>query len=239
MNKLRFYDGRTHPIDQERLIEFDVKSVSDRYYSSRVIDAAKVIDDMGPFHLDYTNVQFVSSDLPDIDKRSARLFTLWAEDEESKEVVILLRGFYILVPFKFGEEALKEYHHLKDTSCYPMAVISSIRTVFKDLVTLTEVLDRVKEEIVLNWQKTRQQVIDTLDRSELWERYVLSFDEIIYFSFLCPSIDRELIEALKRNDYRTTGIMQILASPTLSYDHLKVKLHLNEAMKMIKEKKTN
>ncbi|MFW9995462.1 MAG: hypothetical protein ACFFD4_25725 [Candidatus Odinarchaeota archaeon] len=237
-NQLRFYDGRSNPIDQERLIKFEISSVIERYYHSRNIDATIVIDDLGPIHIDYSNIQGWSEEIPDVDKKSARLFTLWAEHKKTKEIILIVRGFYILVPFKFGEEELKEYHsHHKDTPCYPMAIISSFRTIITDVETLCEVVDKVKDEITANWQKTRKQVIDTLAGTDLWERYVLSFDQIIYFSFLCPSIDRELIEALRRKNYRTTGVMQILASPTPTYDEIMVKSHIEEARKIIKEYK--
>lgn len=239
IDRLRFYDGRTAPIDQERLINFEIKSVIERYYHNRTMDAATVIDDIGPFHVDYTNIQHWSREIPDIDKRSARLFVLWAEDEKTKEVVLILRGTYILVPFKYGKEALREYYfHSKETPCYPMAVISSLRTIYADVLLLCDLLDRIKFEIGENWKNLRKNLIETLDKTELWERYVLSLDKIIYFSFLCPSIDRELIEALKRKSYRTTGVMQLLASPTPSYDEIVIQSHLEEAKRIIKKYKS-
>lgn len=238
IDRLLFYDGREHPIDKDRLIKFEIGSIIDRFYPTRKIEAATVIDDLGPIHIDYTNIQHWAGEIPDIDPRSARLFTLWAKDEETNEIMVILRGFYILVPFKFEKEALEEYYYYHDTPCYPLVVISAFRTVYTDIGVLCDLLERVRIEVEKNWQKVRQQVIDTINpQSELWERYVYSFENIIYISFLIPSIDRELIEALKKMDFRTTGVMQIFASPTASYNEAMAKTHLDEAKKYIKEYK--
>ncbi|MFX0122971.1 MAG: hypothetical protein ACFFAE_04980 [Candidatus Hodarchaeota archaeon] len=237
INQLRFYDGRKHPIETERLLKFEIQSVIDRFYYDRVVDAITVIDDFGSIHLDYSNIQLWSKEIPDIDERSARLFIIWAEEEKSKNVVLILRGFFILVPFKFGKEALKGYHYDYQSPCYPMAIVTSFRTTITNIAELSELIDRVKQRIELNWRNIRQQVIDTLDKTELWERYVLSLEKLTYFSFLCPSTDRELIEALKRQNYRTTGFLRILASPTPSYDEIMIKSHVSEAKKLIEKHK--
>ena len=233
--RLRFYDGRVDSIDKERLLKFEISSIINRFYPNRKVEAAEVINEIGPIHIDFTNIQHWSKEIPDIDERSTRLFTLWAEDEQTKDVVLILRGYYVLVPLRFGEDALRGYYYSpEDTPCYPMVVISSFRTIYDTVSDMFEVIDRVKEEIELNWSKLRQNLIDTLEKTKLWKRFVLSFDKIIYFSFMCPSIDRELLEALKRKGFRTTGIMQLLASPTTSYDEVLVKSHLKEAKKIVK-----
>ena len=235
INRLRFYDGRVHSIDKERLLKFEISSIINRFYTDRKVEAAEVINEIGPIHIDFTNIQHWSKEIPDVDERSTRLFTLWAQDEQTKDIVLILRGFFVLVPFRFEENALRGYYYSsEDTPCYPMVVISSFRTIYHTVSEIIAVLDRVKEEIELNWCKLRQKLIDTLEKTDLWKRYVLSFDKIIYFSFMCPSIDRELIEALKRKGFRTTGIMQLLASPTTSYDQALVKTHLKEAKKIVK-----
>lgn len=236
IDRLHFYDGRDHVIDKERLIKFEIASIVDKFYPSRIIDAATVIDDLGIIHIDYTNIQQWAGEIPDIDKRSTRLFTLWAEDKETKEVKLILRGHFILVPYRFETEALREYYYFhKETPCYPLAIVTGIRTTFTDVGILCNLLDRLKSEIDQNWRKVRQNAIESLDsESELLERYVYSFDKIIYISFLCPSIDRELIKALRQKNFRTTGVLQILASPTPSYSKAMVESHLAEARSIVK-----
>ena len=61
------------------------------------------------------------------------------------------------------------------------------------------------------------------------------FDKIIHFSFLCSSKDRELIDSLRQKDYRTTGVMQLMSSPTGSYDQAMIKSHLKAAKKIVEE----
>lgn len=116
-----------------------------------------------------------------------------------------------------------------------MAIISSFQTILKDEEHLIELLDQVREEILKNWQELRDRMIKTLEKTDLWKRYVLSFERIIHFSFLCSAIDRVLLEALRRKDYRITGVLQMLASPTPSYDQAMVASHLNDAKRIIKE----
>ncbi|MFX0174369.1 MAG: hypothetical protein ACFE9L_21030, partial [Candidatus Hodarchaeota archaeon] len=56
-----------------------------------------------------------------------------------------------------------------------------------------------------------------------------------HFSFMCSSFDRELIEALRRKNYRMTGILQMFASSTPSYDQAMVSSHLREAKKLLEQ----
>ena len=117
---------------------------------------------------------------------------------------------------------------------FTVAVISSFRTTIKEEIQILKILDRVTSEIELNWRTLRQRVIENLSPgSDLWKRYVLCFDRIIHFSILCPSIDRELIDALRMKNYRTTGVFQLLASPATAYDQAMVNSHLTEAKKLI------
>lgn len=230
MDELKFYDGRIHSIDRNRLFKFDMRSIIDRYYSGQNIDSATIFEDIGPVAIDYSNVQHWSNEIPDLNSKGARVFTLWAEGEKTKEVIVILRGFYILIPFKLGEQTVKEYYIGGETGpYYPVAVISSFRTIYSNELQLNKLVDRVKEEIQLNWQKIRQELLERLDKTELWKRYVLSFEQIIHYSFLVPGIDRELIEALRRQNYRTTGVFQLLSSPTTSYDQAMINSHLKEA----------
>ncbi len=234
IENLQFHDGRKEPISHDRLVQFDLSSVVDRFYQKQTIDASAVISDLGPIHIDYTNIQDWAEDIPDIDKRSARIFILWADNPATKEVVLLLRGFFILVPFEFGMEQLKEYHTRHDTACQPMAIISSFRTVLDDVEILVKLLERVENEINRYWQEMRMRLIETLEKNYLWERYVYSLETVSYISYLCPSMDRELLAALKQKNYYSTGVLQVMASPTSSYDQVSMQSHLNKAKGIIK-----
>lgn len=239
INQLRFYNGRNHSIDQKRLVDFEMRAIINRYYHGEEINVSTLIEDLGPINLDFTNIHPWAEKIPDIDRRSARLFTLWAEDEKTKDVVLILRGFYVVLSFTWGKSQLTEYFGLtENVPYYPIAVISALRTAIYDDLQLSALLDRIKEEIELNWRELRQQVIKNLDKNDdLWKRYVFCFDKIIHFSFLCSSIDRELIESLRKKDYRTTGIMQLMSSPTISYDQAMIKSHLKAATKIVEESK--
>jgi hypothetical protein len=234
IKKLQFHDGRTTPITQDRLVQFDISSVVDRFYQTRTIDASAVICDLGPIHIDFTNIHDWAEDIPDIDNRSARIFILWAENPDTDEVVLLLRGFFILVPFEFGMEQLKEYHTRHDTPCHPMAIISSFRTIYDDVDILVELIERIDQELNNHWRERRKTLIERLERNFLWERYVYSLDTISHISYLCPSMDRELLAALKRNDFSSTGVLQVMASPIPSYNQVSLQSHLKKAKGIIK-----
>lgn len=237
MPRLQFHDGRTNAIEKDRLIQFEIRSVLDRFYQNRTLNAAKVLDDIGSIHVDYTNIQDFHSEIPDIDKRSARLFTLWAEEIDTKEIALILRGFFILVPFDYSKEALK-YYYYHEAPSYPMALITAFRTIYEEVEILSNVIDQVKGALLTHWKALRLILINTLKKTKLWERYVLSLDQLIYYSFLIPSLDRELISALKRTNHRTTGIMQIMASQTPSYNQVQMKNHMEGAKKIINEHRT-
>jgi hypothetical protein len=237
LNQLQFYDGRKQSIDQKRLVDFEMRAIINRYYHGEDINVSTLIEDLGPINLDFTNLHPWAEKIPDIDRRSARLFTLWAENEKTKEVVVILRGFYVVLSFTWGKSQLSEYFGLADNiPYYPIAVITALRTAIYEVDQLSSLLDRIKEEIELNWRELRQQIINNLDKNdELWKRYVYCFDKIIHFSFLCSSKDRELIDSLRKKDYRTTGVMQLMSSPTGSYDQAMIKSHLKTAKKIVEE----
>ena len=139
--------------------------------------------------------------------------------------------------FPWGKSQLSEYFGLADDSpYYPIAVITALRTALYEDNQLSVLLDRIKKEIELNWRELRQQIINNLDKNdELWKRYVYWFDQIIHISFLCSTKDRELIDSLRQKDYRTTGVMQLMSSPTGSYDQAMIKSHLKAAKKIVEE----
>ena len=235
-DQLRFYNGRTHSIDQKRLAEFETRAIINRYYHGEEINVATLIEELGPINLDFTNIHPWSDQIPDIDKRSARLFTLWAEDD-NKDVVIILRGFYAILSVTWGKNQLLDYFSVtENVPYYPMVVVSALRTIIHDRLQLSALLDRTKDEIELNWRELRLQVINNLDKNDdLWKRYVFCIEKIIYYSFLCSSMDRELIDSLRRIGYRTTGVMQLMSSPTMSYDKVMIDSHLKEAKKLMKK----
>ncbi len=234
---LQFYNGRTRPIDKERILDFELNAIYKRYYTDRLFDHSALIENLGPIQIDYSNIHDWLQEIPDIDPRSARVFSLWAEDERTSEVVLIAHGFFILMPFGSGKKAVSEYYNLTgEETFYPIAIISSFRTVIDKMAILADLLERVEYEINLLWKDQKQHIISTIEKGFLWKRYVYSFDEIIHFSFLCPSMDREVIEALRQKDYRTTGVMQLLSSSTASYDDAIINDHLKQAKKMMDSK---
>ncbi|MFX0212433.1 MAG: hypothetical protein ACFFDT_41045, partial [Candidatus Hodarchaeota archaeon] len=97
-------------------------------------------------------------------------------------------------------------------------------------------LEQMRKGISSNWKEVRKKTIKRLSKgSDLWKRYVFSFEEVIHFTFLCPSIDREMIDTLQRNNYRISGVMQLLSSSAPSYDEATIKHHLLSSQKMLKE----
>jgi hypothetical protein len=239
VENLRFYDGRTHAIDKNRIYEFETQAVTNRYYSGRDINVTTVVEELGPFCVLYSNVQPWSEEIPDIDKKSARLFTLWAEDKETRDIVSIIQGFYIVVPFQWGKSTAKDYYLFSENvPYYPIAVVSSFLTILNEKQQIIELLAQVKKEIQKNWLELRQKIIESLDKTDLWKRYVLAFEKIIHFSLLCSSFDRELIEALRAEDYRLTGVLQMFASPTASDDQAMIESHLTGAKKIIEEVRT-
>jgi hypothetical protein len=234
IKQIRFYNGLSTSIDKTRMTKFEQRSITDRFYSGGEVNTETVIEELGPTVIHYSNVQPWGKEIPDIDNKSARTFSIWAEDEKTKDIVTTARGFYVLIPLQWGKETIQEYYSFSEhVPYYPVAVVSSFLTIIDDKVELNNLIEKVKEEIQQNWQSLRQEIIKTLDRSDLWKRYVLSFENIIHFSFLCSAFDRELVNALRKNNYRITGALQMLASPTYSYDKAMVVSHLNKAKEII------
>lgn len=219
------------------MIIFEQKSMIERYFESREFETSTLIEIFGPWAIDFTNLHGWSKEIPDIDPRSARLFSIWAEDASTNEIVGVASGFFLLVPFTFSLTQVREYYSPKENvPYYPMAIMHTMRTTIKEERQLVLFLDRLREGISLNWEECRKNVINHLPKkSELWKRYVLSFENIIHFTFLCPSIDREIIDALTRSNYRISGVMQLLASPAPSYDHITIEHHLRAAQKILDE----
>jgi len=232
---IRVYNGRTKTLDVEKMIKFDQESVFGRYYRSRPLDTSNMFEQFGDWVVDYTNVHSWAEEIPDVDPRSARLFTLWAEDSQTGTLLGLIRGFFVLVPFTLDKSTLHDYYSLDEgIPYYPMAIISSFRTIVTEEKQMDELLEKMREGISLNWKEVRESIIKRLSKSsKLWKRYILSFPDVIHFTFICPSFDREIIDALNRKDYRITGVMQILSSPSPLYDEATIRHHLRSAQEII------
>ncbi len=231
------HNGRKNALEVDRLNEFDLKSVSEKFFPTRDIDSSSLFEQFGDWGVDFTNVHGWAEEIPDIDPRSARLFTIWAEEKTTGDVLGLVRGFFILMPFTLSPTTIREYYSFQeDMIYYPMAIVSSLRTMITEEHKLDFLLDQMRKGISSNWKKVRKNTIEHLSQgSDLWKRYVFSFEDVIHFTFLCPSIDREMIDTLQRNDYRISGVMQLLSSPSPSYDKATIKHHLRSSQKILKE----
>lgn len=224
---LKFYDGLKTPIDRDRYNVFENKSVLDRFFSRNIV-AVSLFETFGYGLADFTNVHPLYFQFPDI-KDTLRIFTLWAEDRKTNEVVVLLRGFYILEPFIVKDQTLLDDFSRLGESFQPFALVSSIRTIIQDSDQLGRLIEWVKTEIEQHWKKRRQIVIETLDPDNpVWKRFVFSFDKILYYSFVCPSIDREFTSAFRKLNFHLTSIFQQFSSPTADYDQAIIKPYLRD-----------
>jgi len=239
MSNLQFHDGLRESIDVKRMTEFDVNSILDQLYGNRDVDSSEIIEELGPWVLDFSNIFGWSENISDVDSQSARLFQVWAEDAKSKKVIGIIRGYFTLVPFTFSSSTLKDYYMLEaEVPFYPMAIITSLRTTIKEAEPLDDFLKELLNEVSQTWMRRRTEVISNLESgTELWKRYVYSFEQIIHFTIMCPSIHRSLIDALKRRDYRITGVMQLLASSSPFYDKATIDHHIRK-VKAILEKQS-
>lgn len=233
LQKYNFYDGLEQKIDINRLIDFDNRQ-SERYFTDVSIEVSKLFEDLGPYILDYTNLQPWTEENPDISEKSTRVFTLWAEEIDTKKICLILRGFFALSPFSLGAST---YYNIseKNTSFYPLAILSNFRTNYTDSAKIDSLIDQAMKEINTHWKKLRMKTIERLTTgSDLWHRYNYTIDKIIHFTIQCPSMDRELTESLRRKGYRTTGVMQLLSSPVEEYSKASLDEHIRKAQEYIK-----
>ncbi len=233
----KFYNGQENAIEVKRMTDFEVKSTRDRLFEGRSIDSPALVEELGPCVIDFSNVHGWSEDIPDIHPHSTRLFTIWGEDNETGKIAGIAHGFTLLVPFTTSRTSLAEYYsHRERVPYYPKAIIYSFRTAIQEREALDEFLSQLFETISANWREVRNKTITRLQPgSDLWKRFVFSFDQIIHFSFLCPSIDRAVIDTLKGKGYRITAVMQLLASSTPFYDQAAIDYHLRTAQQIIEE----
>jgi hypothetical protein len=232
---LKIHNGRKKPLDVKQMAEFDSKSIFERFFKSQTYDASNMFELMGDWVVDFTNLHDWAKEIPDIDPKSARIFTLWAEDSNTREILGLIRGFYILLPFTLDKATIHDYYSLaEDVPYYPMAIISSFRTIITEEKLIDKLLEQIREAMGRNWKEVREETIRRVPKeSKLWKRYVFSFPELIHFTIVCPSSDREIINAVNRLNYRMTGVMQIFSSPSPSYDEATIRHHLRSAQEII------
>ncbi|MFW9853477.1 MAG: hypothetical protein ACFFFG_00355 [Candidatus Thorarchaeota archaeon] len=249
IQQLRFHDGLSSSIDRERLLSFEMKAVIDRLYGKEgnVIYSTTLMEELGPINIDFTNLHsHLKTDIPDLDARTARLFSLWAENPDTEEIIAIMRGYFILIPFRWGESTIRDYYFYDDvnnkgeqhhTPFYPMVVIASFRTIYSEPEEIIALIERSLSEIEAHWQRLRKRLVHRIDKeSKVWSRYVLAMDKIIHYTFLVPTIERELISTLRNNGYRTTGVLQLLASPTITYNETELQEHLREAKRTLQKK---
>ncbi|MHA1966182.1 MAG: hypothetical protein ACW964_00145 [Candidatus Hodarchaeales archaeon] len=233
-----FYDGQIQPIDKKRMSKFDKIAFHDRYYPDQNIITNELINELGAFAIDFTNIHSWSHELPDIDDRSARLFTIWAEDINTKEVIAIVKGHIILHPFAFdpSEDHIEDYYFGKtDAPYYPKVLITTFRIVLTEAKKLDDFIAQLSDVIEIKWQSIRERVISSSVNKKIRKRFILSFKKIIYYSYIIPSVEQDLIKALKRKDYLLTGISQHLSSKSVSYNEALVAHHINDAKKLISQ----
>ncbi|MHA2238220.1 MAG: hypothetical protein ACXAB2_07610 [Candidatus Hodarchaeales archaeon] len=234
---IEIHDGRKKPIDVDRMTEFENHSLIDKLFLGREIEVTSVFEQLGSWILDFTNIHIWSKEIPDIDDRSARLFSLWAEDTETKKILGIFHGFFVLIPFTITRSSVRDFYtSQEEVPYYPMAIVNSFRTIIQEENKLDWFLEKMKKALSQTWSELRERTIARLQKgSDIWKRYIFSFDNIVHYTFLCPSIDRVLIDALQRNDYRISGVMQLLASSSPAYDDATLAHHISEAKKTISE----
>ncbi|MBD3405955.1 MAG: hypothetical protein GF411_07500 [Candidatus Lokiarchaeota archaeon] len=234
MMQIIFHDGRVKQATSDQMAKFDSESVIELLYESTERGTVHVTEETGPYVIDFSNIHPWGKEIPDIDKRSTRIFSIWAENQSEKKIVGLAQGYYLLFPFSWGVASLDEFYNPSgEVPYYPMCLFTSLRTTLNDN-EFEPFFDQLLNAIEKNWQKYRNQAIDIIERgSPLWKRFVLCFDKIIHYTVLCPSADRRLIEMLKKRSFNLTGVIQVLALMSQSYDKAALENHMRTAKSLI------
>jgi len=231
--QLIFYDGQIHSIDKERMAKFDKKVFLDRYFPNQDVTTNDLLDELGTFAIDYTNLHSWFQEIPDIDDRSTRLFTIWAEDIHTKEVIAIVKGYIILHPFNLSKSSIEEYYFGNtEVPYYPKVLITTFRTVLKETKELNNLIVQLSDAIEIKWQLIRERVISSSVDTEIRKRFILSFKTIIHYSYIIPSVEQDLIKALKRRDYLISGVMQVLSLKSASYEEALISHHVEEAKRL-------
>lgn len=238
IDDFKFYDGTQHFIDTKRMIEFEKKAVMEKYFNKENIIAKDLIETLGPFQFDFTNMMEWSTNIPDINPKSARLFCLWVEDINTKKVVAILRGYIFLISFDWSLSSVDDYFEVKDHDIpyYPYIVISSFRNIFTTYKEIEDLVLASKKAIQKHWKSLRIKVINQLPKnSDLWNRYVASVEELISISILFPSFDLKLQNVLKELNFTTSSVFQLASSPTKTFNKAMIKDHLSQVKKFKKD----
>ena len=129
---------------------------------------------------------------------------------------------------------MEDYYFGKtDASYYPKVLITTFKIVLTEAKKLDDFITYLSDVIEIKWQSIRERVISSSVNKDIRKRFILSFKKIIYYSYIIPSVEQDLIKALKRRDYLITGVSQILSSKSVSYDEAVVDNHINESKKLI------
>lgn len=231
-----FYDGRIHSIDPKRLQEFDIEAMVERYGYDFQTETRIVIDELGPFAIDFNNIYPYAKTVPDISKTSARLFTVWAEDKTSKKVVGISKGHIFLHHFDmtamdqtrgYYHEEIRDIEHIRPY--YPKVLITSCRLLHKDDDIIERYLKELLEFIENLWKKIRSSIIHSSEDLNLKKRYIKSFEDIIYVTFLIPSQESSLMRVLRKKKYQLSGVMHLLSRREESYDKAIFDNHIQQA----------
>lgn len=235
--KLRFHDGRDEPVSSDRMLAFDKDGMVRRLYGNKTLDATEVVDDLGPYTLDFTNMHSWGQEIPDIDERSARMFSVWCDDDDTGRMIGIAHGFFMLFPFTFDQPAIEGFYSLTDDGLYyPIAIFRALKFIEMSDDELNHFIDAMLDAVEQNWEKIRNKTVENLEaNSPLWKRYATCFKKIIQFSFLIPTIDRALIEALRRRSYKTTGIFQVMSSPSRAYDEATIEHHVQTTREIVED----
>jgi hypothetical protein len=230
-----FHDGIVDAIDGDRMVVFETQSMIERHNYSIFTESNIILDELGPAAIDFADIHEYARLIPDINEKSARLFTIWVEDADTSNIVAITKGHIILHPFDLSY--VHGYYQGKDDMrpFYPKVLFTSFRTVLKGEEMITSIISQLLIAIEKKWKAIREYVINKVNDKELKKRYILSFDNIIYFTFLLPSIENEVIRALQRKKYQISGIMQILSARTSSYNQAVIDHHVKTAVEQISQ----
>lgn len=235
LGEIKFHDSREKSIDQARMIKFE-----EEYFNKIIVgditNSPRIMADIGAIMVDFMETMEWGESLPDIHPKSSRLFSFWGEDTKTKKVVVIVRGTIMLVPFTHGTTEGYYADRSEKFSYYPVAIVNSIKPLYKDLDKLENLLDLIYIQINMQWSKLKKTAISNLSGNGLLlKRFNSSVDRVLQYSFICPKEDRELEKALRLKNYQITSILEVLTSPDPSYDKVELDHHIQRSLEIIDE----
>lgn len=232
----KFYDGRVTPVDSKKLQQFDIKAMVERYGYDFLTETNLVLDELGPFAIDFNNIFPYSKTVADIGKTSTRLFTVWAEDSISKEVIGISKGHILLHHFDMiAMGDAKGYYHEELGNMeniipyYPKVLITSCRTILKNDDIIEKYIQELLQFIEKIWKALRSNIINSSEDLNLKKRYIKCFEDIIYVTFLIPSQENILMRVLRKKNYQLSGVMHLMSRKEQSYDKAVLDHHIQRA----------